>query len=405
MALPQPPAPATPTPSTGAAPSGTRPAGNEPLDLTKLGLTVEEQNAAFALLQLLDSDDSTEVIMNGPDETMQKVGGQRFHMPAVTFSNPDTYHKVLNTVLLRYVDTTDTIDGATPLVEGQMTLPSGRPGVPPMIGRVTLLAPPLVPVAKVTVAKKARYDLDLDGLTASGSMSPAMAEFLKAAAHARLTCVISGPTGAGKTTLLQAMARNYDPNERIVVIEDTPELRLPLADVVYLQSTDTKPGMKPEDRVTIEWLVKVANRMRTDRILVGECRGPEIGEWLIAANSGADGSATTIHADNPRRALDKVMALATKSQRAASESTLRREIASTVDLVIQLSLIDGRHFVTHIEEIDRTVRHDGVMVTTTLFAYDRNRGVHEAKGQPSDGLQDLLRSRGVPVNMAWFRNR
>lgn len=374
------------------------------LDLSGMGLSPEQQQAARVLLEVLASDESSEVIINGPNEVLQKVKGQRFHLPAIEFGDGETYHRVLNEVVLPYVDTMERIDGQNILVEGQMELPSGRQGVPPVLARVHILAPPLVQFAKVTIAKKARYEFDLDAIQAKGAMTPAMAELLKAVARGRLTFVASGPTGAGKTTLLQAMSHNFDQTDRVVVIEDTPELRLPLADTVYLNSTAAKPGLNPEDVVTTEWLVKAANRMRMDRIIVGECRGSEMAEWLIAANSGAEGSATTVHADNPRRALDKILGLATKSQTSGSESTLRREIAATVDIVVQAGLIDGKHVITHIEEVSKTVTTSGVIATTTLFEYNRARGMHEVKARPSDDLQSVLRQRQVPLNMNLFRS-
>jgi pilus assembly protein CpaF len=410
-APPQPgarPAPAQPgsthavPPRQPAAGAGRMPAPAA-VNLDALGLSPDAQASAAELLNILGSDESSEVIINGPNEVLQKIKGQRFHVPAISFGDVATYHKVLNEVLLPYVDTAERVDNKNILVEGQMELPSGRQGVPPILARVHILAPPLVQFAKVTIAKKARYEFDLDAIAAKGSMTQAMAEFLKAVAHARLTFVASGPTGAGKTTLLQAMSRNFDQNDRVVVIEDTPELRLPLADVVYLTSTAAKPGLTADDIVTTEWLVKAANRMRMDRVIVGECRGAEMSEWLIAANSGAEGSATTVHADSPRRALDKILGLATKSPTAGSETTLRREIAATVDIVVQAGLMDGKHVITHIEEVSKTVTNSGLIATTTLFEYNRARGVHEVKARPSDDLQSILRQRGVPVNMGWFR--
>lgn len=368
-----------------------------------IGLSPDGVAAAAGLIDLLDADDSSEIIMNGPNEIMAKVKGQRFHVPSVSFGDAETYHKVINEVLLPYVDTADRIDGTNILVEGQLELPSTRPGEPPMLARVHILAPPLVAFAKVTIAKKARRDLDIDTMIAGGAMTPAMGEFLKATAHARLTFVVSGPTGAGKTTLLQAMAAHFDQNDRIVVIEDTPELRLSLADTVYLCSTSLKPGQRTEDIVTTEWLVKAANRMRMDRIVVGECRGGEMAEWLIAANSGAEGSATTVHADNPRRTLDKLLSLASKSHTSGTEQTLRREIAATVDIVVQAGIIDGKHVITHIEEVSNTVRAEqGIIATQTLFEYDRGTGTHVVKSRPTDEMLNLFKQRGIALSPAIF---
>lgn len=370
-------------------------------------LPADVREAAELLMQVIGDDESTEVIINGPNEVLQKVKGVRFHIPNIQFGDAETLHKVLNEYVLRFCDTPDRIDGVNVSVEGQLELPSIEPNEPPMLARVHILCPPLVQFAKVTIAKKSRYELDLDAIAQTGAMTAAMAEFLKAVSYGRLTVVVSGPTGAGKTTLLQALSRHYDQNDRVIVIEDTPELRLPLADVVHLCSTQPKPGLKAEDVVTTEWLVKATQRMRMDRVIVGECRGAEMAEWLIAANSGADGSATTVHADNPRRALDKILSLATKSPTAGSEATLRREIAATVDIVVQAGLIDGEHVVTHIEEVSNTVRETngtGLIATQTLFEFNRATGRHEAKQRPSEDLLNTLRQRGVTVNQTWFRN-
>lgn len=386
-----------PTPGAADEPS---PFATDPSAGDDVLFTPEVSRSAGALLGLIADDECSEVLCNGPNDIMYKTRGQRFHASNIRFEDPVTYHRVLNEVVLPYVDTPDRIDGSTVLVEGQMEMPSGEQGIPPMVARVHILAPPLVSLAKVTIAKKARYELTLDDMAARGAMTPAMADFLKSAAHARLTMVVSGPTGAGKTTLLQAISRHFDQNDRVVVIEDTPELKLSVADVVYLCSSSQRPGQDPSTLVTTEWLVKAANRMRMDRVVVGECRGGEIAEWLIAANSGAEGSATTVHADSPRRALDKILALASKGSTGTEESTLRREIASTLDLVVQASLVDGRHVITAIEDAVNTMVRGDVISTQTLFSYDRSTHTHKAFA-PSDDLRGKLEAAGTPWNPAW----
>jgi pilus assembly protein CpaF len=366
------------------------------------GLPPHVAQSVQALLARIGDDDCTEVICNGPAEVVIKIKGQRYHDPQINFGDADTYHECLNNFVLPYVDTRDRIDGRNPLVEGQMELPPMADGEPPTLARVHILAPPLVSCAKATIAKKAKYALLLDDITASGAMSPEMADFLKSIAHARLTFIVAGVTGAGKTTLLQAMAHEFDTNDRIVVVEDTPELRLPIADVVYLTSTTIKPGMDVRHAISIEWLVKQTQRMRMDRVIVGEVRGSEMYEFLVAANSGANGSTTTIHAESPRRALDKMLALSAKGAGNVNEMTLRREISATVDIVVQASLIEGRHVITAIEEVSSTPGQNGVFSTSTLMRYDITRGVHVVENPPSGDLQERLKTAGVPVNPAWF---
>jgi Flp pilus assembly CpaF family ATPase len=362
------------------------------------------QAAAQALLDFIGDDECSEVLLNGPNECSRKIRGARYHCPEVMFGDKEIYHDVLNRIILGYCDAHDRIDGKTVLIEGQMELqsPSGRA---PMIARVHIIAPPGVNHAKVTIAKKPRTDLTVDDMIQTGTMTREMGEFLKAVARGRATFAVSGPTGAGKSTLLQAMSHYFDQNDRVVVIEETPELRLPLGDVVYLKATMERPGMESRDVYTLEFWTKQANRMRMDRVIVGETRGAEMSEWLIAANSGAEGSATTIHADSPRRCLSKMLALASKAPGSTSEAQLQREIAATVDIIVQISLIDGRHVVTGIEEVVNTVtQQTGQILSNPLFTYDRGRGVHVVKGRPSDEFIARLANRGVPLNAAWFRN-
>jgi pilus assembly protein CpaF len=362
------------------------------------------QHSAQVLLDYIGDDESSEILMNGPNEISRKVRGARYHIPEIAFGDADTYHRVINEVVLKHTDASDRIDGKTVVIEGQLELHS-EAGRPPMLARVHVIGPPGVQYAKVTIAKKPRFDLTLDDLAANGTLSEDEAAFLKAAARGRRTIVVSGPTGSGKTTFLQALTHCFDANDRVVVIEETPELRLPLGDVVYLRATLERPGMNPSEVFNLEFWTKQANRMRMDRVIVGETRGSEMADWLLAANSGAEGSATTVHANSARRALDKILALASKSDSTSSEAQMRREIAQTIDLIVQISLVDGRHLITTIEEVSDTVAQStGAIQTNTIFEFDRTRGQHIAKGRPSDDFISALASHGVPVNNAWFRN-
>lgn len=355
------------------------------------------------LLGYIGDDECTEVLMNGPRDISRKIRGIRYHCKNIDFGDSDTYHRVLNDILLPYTDTADRIDGESAVIEGQISLPSTGKYSSPMLGRMHIVAPPGVREAKVTIAKKSREDLNLDDLVNNGGLSQNAAEFLKAIARGRQTFVVSGPTGAGKTTTLQAITHYFDENERVVVIEETPELRLPLGDVVYLRATLQKPGMDPSQIYTLEFWAKQANRMRMDRLIVGETRGGEMSDWLLAANSGADGSATTVHANSPRRALDKILGLATKGEKTTSEAQLRREIASTISVIVQCGLHENRHVVLAIEEISNTVSNaSGQIQTNTLFEYDKSSDKMVVKGRPSDELISALKISGLEVNPSWF---
>ena len=363
------------------------------------------QESIEVLLDIISSDESTEVLLNGPTAMLYKKAGARYQVPDFDLGDKETYHRVINDFILSQTDTKDRIGTATHLLEGQMEW-EDEEDLPPVLARVHVIAPPVVKYAKLTIAKKARVSFTLDDIASLGAMTPNMAEFLKAIAKAKVVTVIAGLSGAGKTTLLEAMSYHFDANDRIIVVEDTPELRLPNSDTVYMTTTASKPGVDPKDVVTMEWLVKATNRMRPDRIIVGEVRGGEMGEFLIAANSGADGSMTTIHAANPRMTLDKMLSLAMKADGAKNENTIRREIASTVQLVVQASLIDGKHVITHIEEVSTTVRQEGgTIATQTLFEYDRNSGRHVVKMRPTEQFQQYMAQRGVPIELGWFTGR
>lgn len=364
---------------------------------------VDKENARRLIARILE-EDSTEVLMNGPAEIMFKKAGQRYIDREISFTSIENYHKVINTLILPDTDTTARIGREKYLIEGQLELPDyDDPSRPPLRARVHIVAPPAVQAAKVTIAKKARTQYGVDDLQARGSMSPQMKEFLKALARGRVTVVFSGLSGSGKTTLLEAMSHHFDTNDRVIVIEDTAELHLPLNDVVYLSATTRKPGQIENDIVTMEWLVAQANRMRPERIIVGEVRGAEMAEFLTAANSGAEGSMTTVHANNPRQTIEKISSLAMKSASAKNEPAVLKDIANTIQVIIQMGLIDGKHIITQIEEVSNTVVQSGTSIATApLFTYDRNTGAFIASGRPSEALTQFLGQRGVRLEQNWF---
>jgi Flp pilus assembly CpaF family ATPase len=368
------------------------------------GLSASAKENAQRLLARISDDESSEVLLNGPNEIMFKVNGQRFYDKNISFEDVETYHTVINTLILHDTDTLDRIGSTKHLIEGQLELPDyNDPDAPPLHARVHVLAPPAVKVATVTIAKKAKRQFQIDDLQQRGAMSPQMAHFLKALGRGRATIVFSGLSGSGKTTLLEAMSYNFDENDRVIVIEDTAELMLPVSDIVALRSTARRPGQDMSEVVTLEWLVSQANRMRPDRIIVGEIRGGELAEFLSAANSGADGSMTTIHANTPRQTIEKMLSLAMKSSTAKNEGSILRDIASTVQIIVQTGLIDGRHVISQIEEVTDTVVNNGTGVATTpIFKYDRSTNRFAPVGRPSDNLQKFLNQRGVAVDNAWF---
>jgi pilus assembly protein CpaF len=204
-------------------------------------------------------------------------------------------------------------------------------------------------------------------MTASGSISPAMATVLKIAARCRLNILISGGTGSGKTTLLNALSNMIDSAERTITIEDAAELQLQQPHVGRLETRIA--GFDGTGEVTIRELLKNALRMRPDRIIIGECRGAEALDMLQAMNTGHDGSMSTIHANNPREALTRLEHMIGMADTNLRSGTLRAQIAAAVHLVCHVSRMrDGQRRVTQITEV---VGMEGDSITThDLFTYE-----------------------------------
>lgn len=362
----------------------------------------QARDSVNLLLEELLSDESSEVIMNGHKSIHCKRNGQRVHLTAIKFDSIDLYHKVINDFILEFADTQDRLNATKTLIEGQLEMSDGTDE--PMIARVHILAPPAVKEAQVTIAKKARRQLTLDDIANNGAMSDNMLQFLKTVARGKLTTVISGLSGSGKTTLLEAMSHYFDKDDRVIIAEDTPELKLPLPDVVSMVSMKPKPGEPNSYSISLEWLVQQANRMRPDRIIVGETRGAEMSEFLIAANSGADGSMTTLHAHDPERAWRKMVSLAAKAGNGSrSEDSILRDVAGTVHIIIQAGLIDGRHIIKEITEVSGTIiKSSNTIAMTTLFEYDQKLGTWTSPGRPSEELVSFLKNRNAPYDPTWF---
>jgi pilus assembly protein CpaF len=208
----------------------------------------------------------------------------------------------------------------------------------------------------------------VDDLIAKGALTRTAAEFLRAVVLGRKNVLISGGTGTGKTTLLNCLSDFIPDKERIVTVEDTAELQLAKEHVVRLETKTA--NVEGTGEYTIRDLVKNALRMRPDRIVVGECRGPEALDMLQAMNTGHDGSLTTIHANN---AQDVILRLEVLVQMAADlpVESIRHQIASAVDVIVQLKrLHDGRRCVSQITEVAGINPVTGKLQLRDLFLID-----------------------------------
>jgi pilus assembly protein CpaF len=306
---------------------------------------------------LLRDDTINDVMVNGPHQVYIERKG-KIQLTNVRFRDDrhllNIVNRICNTVGRH-------VDQRTPLADARLLDGS----------RVNVIVPPLaLKGPTVSIRKFGTIPFTIDKMIAGGSMSQPMGVFLKAAAASQLNIVVSGGTGSGKTTLLNSLSKLIDPGERIVTIEDAAELRLQQPHVVPLE---TRPkNIEGEGEVTIRDLVINALRMRPDRIIVGEVRGPEVVDMLQAMNTGHEGSMGTIHANGPREALTRMENMATLSGLSYTIKAIRRQIADALDLIIQVSRMrDGHRRVTNIVEV---VGMEGDVITTQeLFHYRYDR--------------------------------
>ena len=234
--------------------------------------------------------------------------------------------------------------------------------------RVNVIVPPLsIDGPALTIRKFKKEKLNMEKLVQFGSMTPAAARVLQIAAASRCNIIISGGTGSGKTTLLNCLTLYIDEGERIITCEDAAELQLQQPHVVRLETRP--PNLEGVGQVTMRDLVRNCLRMRPERIIVGEVRGPEAFDLLQAMNTGHDGSMGTIHANNPREAVSRVENMIAMGGYNLPAKAVREQIASAVHLIVQASrLRDGSRKLTHITEV---VGMEGEVVTLQdLFVFE-----------------------------------
>jgi pilus assembly protein CpaF len=259
------------------------------------------------------------------------------------------------------------IDESSPMVDAR--LPDGS--------RVNAVIPPLaIKGPSITIRKFARDPYKVEDLVRFGTLTPKMANFLRACVYARLNIIVSGGTGSGKTTTLNVLSSFIPHDERIVTIEDAAELQLQQEHVVTLESRPA--NLEGKGEVTIRHLVRNSLRMRPDRIIVGECRAGEALDMLQAMNTGHDGSLSTAHANTPRDTVARLETMVLMAGTQLPVRAIREQIASAIDLIVQQSrLRDGSRRITHITEVQGM--EGDVVVLQDIFKFDQ-RGV-DAEGR------------------------
>jgi pilus assembly protein CpaF len=330
---------------------------------------------------LLARDDISDIMVNGSQKCYIEVAG-RVKLTNVRFR--DDAH--LMNVCQRIVSQVGRrVDESSPICDAR--LPDGS--------RVNVIAPPLaIDGAALTIRKFKKDKLTLQQLVKYGSISPEGAEVLRILGRVRANVLISGGTGSGKTTLLNCMTAFIEKDERVITCEDSAELQLQQPHVVRLETRP--PNLEGEGEITMRDLIKNCLRMRPERIIVGEVRGPESFDLLQAMNTGHDGSMGTLHANSPREALSRLESMITMGGYALPSRTIREMICSSIDVVVQAArLRDGSRRITHITEV--LGMEGDVIVTQDVFLYD-------IMGEDSSGML-MGRHRSTGITKPQFTER
>lgn len=303
---------------------------------------------------LLARDDIADIMVNGSQKCYIEVAG-KVRLTNVRFR--DDAH--LMNVCQRIVSQVGRrVDESSPICDAR--LPDGS--------RVNVIAPPLaIDGAALTIRKFKKDKLTLQQLVKYNSISPEGAEVLRILGRVRANVLISGGTGSGKTTLLNCLTAFIEKDERVITCEDSAELQLQQPHVVRLETRP--PNLEGEGEITMRDLIKNCLRMRPERIIVGEVRGPESFDLLQAMNTGHDGSMGTLHANSPREALSRLESMITMGGYSLPSRTIREMITSSIDVIVQAArLRDGSRRITHITEI--LGMEGDVIVTQDIFLYD-----------------------------------
>ncbi len=278
------------------------------------------------LERLMRDEEVTDILVNDPYTVYVERQG-RLELTDVVFADQEHLWRLIQRIVARLGRR---IDEASPMVDAR--LPDGS--------RVNAVVPPLALDGPcLSIRRFGRRPLEIEDLLAGGSLPEPVVRFLAAAIQARVSMVISGGTGAGKTTLLNALSRYIPEEERIITIEDSAELILRNRHWVRLETR--LPNIEGQGEVTQRDLVRNSLRMRPDRIIVGEVRGPEVWDMLQAMNTGHEGSLTTVHANS---APDALIRLEMMIQLAGSQipvEVIRQYIASGIQLVVHLARLKG----------------------------------------------------------------
>ena len=322
-----------------------------------------EINGYGPITELLDDKNITEIMVNAPDQIYIEIDGKVIKDESVSFINDD---HIVRTIQRMIQPLGRTIDVAHPMVDSRLKDGS----------RINAVIPPLSLNGPVLTIRKFKKNLNtMDDLLRMGTLTSFMARFLEAAVKAKLNIIICGGTGSGKTTVLNVLSSLISNDERIITIEDAAELKLSQEHVITLETRNT--NYDTEGEVTVRDLVINSLRMRPDRIIVGEVRGKEAFDMLQAMNTGHDGSLSTLHANGPKDALNRLETMVLMSGIQIPVNAIREYIENAIDLVVSIErLQDGKRKIVSICEVDDIF--NGEINLKEIFAF-KQKGLTESK--------------------------
>ena len=330
---------------------------------------------------LLARDEISDIMVNGANTTYIEVKG-KVQRTGVRFAD----NLQLMNICQRIVSQVGRrVDKSSPICDAR--LPDGS--------RVNVIAPPLaIDGPALTIRKFKRDRLNLEQLAKLGTITPFTKTILEIIGRVRCNVIISGGTGSGKTTLLNCLTGSIDDDERIITCEDSAELQLQQPHVVRLETRP--PNLEGEGEIKMRDLVRNCLRMRPERIIVGEVRGPEAFDLLQAMNTGHDGSMGTLHSNSPRECISRLESMIMMGGYQLPVRTIREMITGSVDIIVQVArLRDGTRKVTHITEV---LGMEGEVVTLQDLI------LYEVTGEDANGnLTGRQRSTGIARPRFWER--
>ena len=335
------------------------------------------------LQPLVDDPSITEIMINGPHHVFVEQSG-RLYRKNVSF---ETNEKLENVILNIVSKVNRTVNEANPIVDARLLNGS----------RVNVVLPPIaLDGPTVTIRKFPEDPMTVQKLIAYGSITPEVAELLERMVKAKYNIFISGGTGSGKTTFLNALSNFIPKDERVITIEDSAELQFKGVDNLVRMET-RNANMEGKGEVTIRDLIRSSLRMRPERIVVGEVRGAEALDMLQAMNTGHDGSLSTGHSNSTKDMLSRLETMVLSGNSIPIEA-IRQQIASAIDIIIQLSRLRDKSRRT--VEITEVVGYEnGAIKLNPLYKFVE-------KGEDKEGrvIGGLIRTEHVMVHKEKFRN-